>query len=155
MAKMKQCKECHAEIPKKAKKCMHCAAKQPQGMGLGSLLVIGFAVYFFFFAFPDAKDRAKQAALQPQPVSKPKAVDKSTKSYAQKMCMNRIRYSAKFPSSVDFSTFDSPPAQPMKGGGWVVHWAFEAKNGYGNMIPQSSRCEVKDGKIQHFKVFNR
>lgn len=46
MAKMKQCKECKANIPKDARKCMHCGSKQGVGL-LGGTFVILFSLFVF------------------------------------------------------------------------------------------------------------
>jgi len=48
MAKMKTCKDCKAEIPKAAKKCMHCGSKQGVGF-FGGLVVIVFAFFVFIW----------------------------------------------------------------------------------------------------------
>lgn len=55
--KMKKCHACKAEIPKKAKICPHCAAKQkgnplPLILGLVLVLVLASGVSIFFFHFP-------------------------------------------------------------------------------------------------------
>ena len=55
--KMKKCHACKEEIPKKAKICPHCAAKQrgnplPLVLGLVLVLVLASGVSIFFFHFP-------------------------------------------------------------------------------------------------------
>lgn len=55
--KMKQCPACHEEIPKSAKVCPHCAAKQkksilPLILAAVLLLVIALGVSVFVFHFP-------------------------------------------------------------------------------------------------------
>ncbi len=56
--KMKKCPGCQEEIPKKAKVCPHCAAKQKGGPlpliigAAAAVLVVGAAVSIFVFHFP-------------------------------------------------------------------------------------------------------
>lgn len=45
--KTKQCKECHADIPKKVKRCKHCGAKQPVHFWSSPWFYI-----LLFFCFP-------------------------------------------------------------------------------------------------------
>lgn len=159
MAKVKECKDCHAEIPKKAKKCMHCGTSQQKQVGC-----LGMTVFIFVAALGISLYGAQNYTPTPPPAPLTAAQKEAKKaqaklnkemSDAREQCMNRIMYSAKFPSSVDFDTWDSPRPQAMQGGGWIIRWAFEAKNSLGNLLPQSSRCEVKDGKIIYFKIANR
>lgn len=153
MAKMKACTECQGEIPKKAKKCMHCGSKQAQGMGCGGFIVVSFVTIYIVYSFMSMSDKTPQTVKTPKTAAQ--IASEKERSQAEKACMARIKRTAKFPSSVDFSMFDTPRPSPIQGGGWIVRWAFEAKNGYGNLIPQTSYCEVKDGKIQQFSVMNR
>lgn len=54
-------------------------------------------------------------------------------------CQAATRRSAKFPSSVSFSTFGAA-AQTRNDGTVVVRLDFEAKNGFGNLLPQRAIC---------------
>jgi len=154
MAKTKQCRDCKAEIPKNAKKCMHCGSKQGVGL-IGGL----FAVFFIMFvvswvASSVSGNRGGSTSPEPEITPAQKQAD-SAKSDASMICMKAVRARAKFPSSVDFSILSSPPSQQIAGGGWRIYWAFEAKNGMGNMIPQMARCDVINDKLTSFNVSNR
>jgi len=74
---------------------------------------------------------------------------------AMKLCIKYIRSVAKFPSSVDISILRSPGAQPIATGGYSVQVIFEAKNSFGNLIPQMATCKIMGGKVQRFNVRNR
>jgi len=153
MAKTKQCRDCKAEIPKNAKKCMHCGTKQ--GMGLiGGIFAVFFIIFVVSWVASSVSNNGGGNSPAPEqtPAQKQAA---SAKSDASTMCMNAIRSRAKFPSSVDFSVLSTPPAQQITGGGWRIYWAFESKNGLGNMVPQMAKCDVINGKLTSFNVANR
>lgn len=70
-----------------------------------------------------------------------------SQSAAFQSCRDAVRASAKFPSSVDFETFGQRSSTHPTTGNTVVELDFEAKNGLGNMIPQTARCIFPaDGK---------
>jgi len=152
MAKMKECKDCKAEIPKKAKKCSHCRSKQPQGVGLGGVVVLGlFTMLVWNWASNSADKEIAQRSAPPltaAQIAENKAQQKASaeKSRAFEDCLTALRNVAKFPSSVDFSGWDSKQ-NPMKGGGWIVRIDMEAKNGYGNIVPQLGYCEWKGNRV--------
>lgn len=62
-----------------------------------------------------------------------------TENDAMADCQISTRQSAKFPSSVSFSTFGAA-AQTRTDGTVVVRLDFEAKNGFGNLLPQRATC---------------
>lgn len=183
MGKTKTCDDCKAEIPANAKKCMHCGSTQPHIGWFGLLILIIFAIVVFSKVSDsiDEKEAERHAAPAPaaaksefmsvdeavksQQRAAKQAADKADKQaaarlsrekrQAQELCLNAVRVSARFPSSVDFSAWSSPPAQPMHGGGWIIRWAFTAKNGIGNTVPKMARCEIKANKLTHFSLQNR
>jgi len=147
--KQRLCRECKGTIPEDARRCMHCGSKQPKEVGpLGTTLMIVITIAFVvsIATANNTRNSVPRAEVKTEPPGK---------SEASVLCMESVRLAAKFPSSVDFSIFDSPPARPIAGGGWAVFLAFESKNGLGNMIPQMAQCDVKDGKLQGFSVQNR
>jgi len=135
---------------------MHCGSKQKRGIGIGGAIVLGlFIVFVFNLVAPSTDTRAPK--LTPEQKAQ-KAKDdalRAEKSSATKLCMQAVRAAAKFPSSVDFSLLNSPSDIPLQGGGWKIRLAFESKNGFGNLIPQTAICEVRDGKMLNFYVVNR
>lgn len=62
-----------------------------------------------------------------------------SKNDAMADCQASTRQSAKFPSSVSFSTFGGA-AQTKNDGTIEVRLDFEAKNGFGNLLPQKAIC---------------
>ncbi|CAB3911226.1 hypothetical protein LMG3410_04841 [Achromobacter aegrifaciens] len=54
-------------------------------------------------------------------------------------CQASTRQSAKFPSSVNFSTLGGA-ARTGNDGTVTVRLDFEAKNGFGNLLPQRATC---------------
>ncbi|HKI61825.1 MAG TPA: hypothetical protein VKA31_05980 [Mariprofundaceae bacterium] len=157
MAKMKQCRECKADIPAGAKKCMHCGSKQGVGC-LGAVVAILFT--FMVIGIVAGQVGKSPSSSTPQTPAQKKAAAAEYKaraeaSAADSLCMRAVRASAKFPSSVDFKAFSSTSARPMRGGGYVAEWAFEAKNGMGNTLPQMAHCEVKGGRLAAFSVRGR
>jgi len=169
MAKTKQCRDCKAEIPKSAKKCMHCGSKQGSGFLSNMIFIIigSSAVAYCSMQQTEYEKQAQNQTSAKQAQSKPEKTPEQIKADAQRdksnrekesassLCMQAVRANAKFPSSVDFSIMSSPPSQPIAGGGWRIQWAFESKNGLGNMIPQMARCDVINGKLTSFNVSNR
>jgi len=142
---------------------MHCGSKQSAGC-LGTVLVIligsGFLSYFLMQQGIGTAPPQQSAVPQkktPQQIANEKklAAVSRAKANAFSMCMAAVRSSAKFPSSVDFSSWNSPGTSPLQGGGWAVQLAFEAKNSFGNVIPQMARCDVVKGKMTYFNVANR
>jgi len=160
MAKTKQCRDCKAEIPKNAKKCMHCGTRQARDDGLGGLIVVLIFGYFIFQAVSPASKptpapiKAPLTAAQKAAKAKQEKDDKASRT-AWVICSHAIKKAAKFPSTVDISTWSSPATKTIKGGGYAVFIAFESKNGLGNMIPQMARCDVIKGNLTYFTVSNR
>jgi len=146
----KRCRECKADIPKDARRCMHCGTKQGIGL-LGGI----FAGLFIFMVFGWVMASVQISKTHQPTTTGEQNAASNEKNDASIMCMQAVRAAAKFPSSVDFSVFSSLPAQRLSGGGWRIYWAFESKNGFGNMIPQMATCEIIDGKMQAFHVRNR
>ena len=157
MAKVKQCRECKAEIPSGAKKCMHCGSKQGVGC-LGAVVAILFTLMVIVIVAGKTVDVPSSSTPQTPAQKKAAAAEDKARaeaSAADNLCMRAVRASARFPSSVDFKAFSSTSARPMRGGGYVAEWAFEAKNGMGNVLPQMAHCEVKGGKLTNFTVRGR
>jgi len=166
MDENKICKKCQGSIPKKAVVCMHCGAKQGH-ITFFKVFVWSFVI-LFIYAFisisneePVKQPESANTNSPAQQASKPsEQQQKDSKLSAEKyaastLCMDAVRKAARFPSSVDFSAWDSIGTTPMSGGGWKSQWAFEAKNGLGTLIPQKVYCEIKNGKLQQFIVRNR
>jgi hypothetical protein len=55
-------------------------------------------------------------------------------------CQDMVKESAKFKSSVDFATFSTGSSIDKISGLVLVHLPFEAKNGFGNMLPYVAKC---------------
>lgn len=74
---------------------------------------------------------------------------------ATQACREAVRASSKFPSSVDFNTLGQRASTQPTTGNTVVELDFEAKNGFGNLIPQTARCIFPaDGKPE-ITILNR
>lgn len=98
-----------------------------------------------FYVGPDDLKSAPVAQSQ-------KAVNQNA---AFQACRDAVRASAKFPSSVDFNTFGQRSSTHKTTGNTVVELDFEAKNGLGNLIPQTARCVFPaDGKAE-ITIVNR
>ena len=110
------------------------------------VILIVYSLYSSVVAPKHPLTKEQQAAIEKQ---------NKEKTNAEMLCMEAVRAYAKFPSSVDFDMFVGHQLNRMQGGGWVVQRSFESKNGFGNLIPQMARCEVKNGKLQDFSVSNR
>ncbi|WP_167632485.1 hypothetical protein [Mariprofundus ferrooxydans] len=104
---------------------------------------------------PEQQTAARHAAAEKLAAQARAETQRKAEGFAWRLCSSAIRTAAKYPSSVDVSVLSSPGTQSMAGGGYIVRLAFEAKNGFGNLIPQMARCEVKGGKLTHFSVNNR
>jgi len=159
MAKIKQCKDCKADIPKNAKKCQYCGSKQGINIGSGGLFLILIAVIMIYSAVmpesPKLKPLQTHAATESSEAKASREKAEEAERYAWSLCSVAIKRAAKFPSSVDVSAWDSPAMKIIKGGGYAVSLAFESKNGFGNMLPQMARCDVIKGKLTHFSTSNR
>jgi len=156
MAKTKQCRDCKADIPKNAKKCMHCGTRQAREVGLGGLIVVLVIAYFVYDAVtPDVKAPTSSAPKMTAAQKAAQEKDDRESRQAWVLCKRNIMAAAKFPSSVDISQWNSPAMRTLKGGGYAVFIAFDAKNGIGNIIPQMARCDVVNGRIKSFNISNR
>jgi len=153
MAETKQCRECKANIPKDARKCMHCGTKQGMGV-LGVIFAIVFTCMVINLVAVSVSGSGGSSTSTHEKTHAQKQADRA-KSDASILCMETIQGRAKFPSSVDFSILSSPPSQQIVGGGWRVYLAFESKNGFGNLIPQMATCDVINGNLTAFNVTNR
>ncbi|WP_258129211.1 hypothetical protein [Achromobacter anxifer] len=69
-------------------------------------------------------------------------------------CQVSTRQGAKFPSSVSFSTFGGA-AQTRSDGTVVVRLDFEAKNGFGNLLPQRAICTYPPSGLRSISVEDR
>jgi len=163
----KICDKCNGSIPAKATICMHCSSKQKR-ITIFKIFVWSFIILFVYaFISISNEETVKQSenisqnkTSQQQPNQASQQENKDSAMFAEKdaagaLCMNAVRKAAHFPSSVDFSAWDSIGTSAMISGGWKSQWAFEAKNGLGTIIPQKVYCEIKDGKLQQFIVSNR
>lgn len=149
MGAMKQCRECKAQIPADAKRCMHCGAKLRMGC-LGWTVAMVFTLMVISIVSVEVSlppDRPESASSQ----SAPAAADPSVA--ATSACVDALRNNSKFPSSFDFSPFTDPPqTQLMNDGSYLVRVDFSAKNGFGNTLPQAGHCTVKDGAVINIEV---
>jgi len=73
---------------------------------------------------------------------------------ALQVCRDSVRRSAKFPSSVDFDFLGSA-AETYSDGTTVAQLDFEAKNGFGNLIPQRAICRFPVTGDPSIKIGNR
>lgn len=67
-------------------------------------------------------------------------------THAISECERNIKNSLQFPSSFN-KDFGSTSTKIISGNGMAVVFNFEAKNGFGNVIPQKGLCLIKDGSI--------
>jgi len=134
--KTKKCKDCQAEIPSKANRCMHCGSKKGVGC-LASSVIIVFSLVLFSYIFSDNNNP-----------------DDSLESSAMALCMAHVRASSEFPSSVDFSMLSSPGATSMQNGSWSVTLVYEEKNIIGNTIPRRANCQISGARITYFNAEN-
>lgn len=67
-------------------------------------------------------------------------------THAISECEKNIKNSLQFSSSFN-KDFGSTSTKRIQGNGIVVVFNFEAKNGFGNIIPQKGMCLIKDGSI--------
>ncbi|EHK65269.1 hypothetical protein KYC_17282 [Achromobacter arsenitoxydans SY8] len=69
-------------------------------------------------------------------------------------CQAATRQSAKFPSSVSFGTFGGA-AQTRNDATVVVRLDFEAKNGFGNLLPQRAICVYPPSAARSVSIEDR
>ncbi|WP_129241226.1 hypothetical protein [Achromobacter veterisilvae] len=73
---------------------------------------------------------------------------------AMASCQARTRAAAKFPSSVNFSVFGAA-VQTLNDGAVLVRLDFEAKNGFGNVLPQRALCKFLPSGESLFSIEDR
>lgn len=142
----KQCKECHSDIPKSAKRCKNCSAKQPKHFWKNIwfwILLLFFGPWFLINSFtPDT------------PVW-----DNIEKSLAAADCAkNQVRNNLKSPSSAVFpekmiavpmewnqdeNQIDKGMKTPLKENKFEILSYVDSQNGFGAMIRKEFYCEIE------------
>lgn len=75
-------------------------------------------------------------------------------SNAIKLCQDSIKASLTFPSSYSGGILSSK-SELKNDGRVVVLQDFKAKNGIGNMVPQSAVCTILKGELISMNIVNR
>jgi len=73
---------------------------------------------------------------------------------AMASCQSQTRSAAKFPSSVKFNVFGGA-VQTLADGAVLVRLDFEAKNGFGNVLPQRAICKYPATGPSLFSIEDR
>ncbi len=99
---------------------------QRKSIGLLGVVIIAAAVVAM-----TGKNKPGEVSTKPQSAL--------SENDAMADCQASTRQSAKFPSSVSFSTLGGA-ARTGNDGTVTVRLDFEAKNGFGNLLPQRATC---------------
>lgn len=78
-------------------------------------------------------------------------VTRQEKDAAIQVCRNAVRLSANHPSTVDFSW--NSRATLSARGTYIVSVEFEAKNSFGLALNHRARCQVANGVLESFDVY--
>lgn len=139
MSKLIKCTDCDKEISKRAKSCPGCGAKNPRsGFWVKALLIIFFTPVLISVLLGGGQPPAAQVSNIKE----------------EQACKEAIRKSLQYPSSFDES-FGSTASARNNDGAIAVEFNFEAKNGFGAVLPQTGRCIIKDGQIVLAQTSNR
>jgi len=144
-----KCRDCKADIPSNATKCMPCGAKQPKQVGILGYIFVGLLLILFApIIFNSGSDKPSK------PISPDRAKQLSHERQALEACLPALRSAAKFPSSVDFHTFSSS-YQHLTNGGVRFSIDLDAKNALGSELPMRGICEWKNGAVTLATMINR
>ena len=91
---------------------------------------------------------------KPHPATTPGVKAALTENDAMASCQSQTRSAAKFPSSVKFNVFGGA-VQTLDDGAVLVRLDFEAKNGFGNVLPQRAICKFPPTGPSLFSIEDR
>lgn len=103
----------------------------------------------------EKQEKARIAQARAEEKKRKESERKNKVHDARELCMKTITKRAKFPSSLDIHYILGTSSAFLDNGAVLVHMNFDAKNSFGNEIPQKAICVCKDGQLLSFNVKNR
>lgn len=147
---MKACPECGAEISSEAKACPHCGytKKEPEHIGCGTIILVGFLILVFVGLFSDDPDDSDPKDTEPKTAEerRQERVEKAFSAWdgAHRNLERYITERLKDPDSYEHIE----TRYVDQGEHVVVYTKYRAKNSFGGYVIQEAGAKAKlDGTL--------
>jgi hypothetical protein len=127
----RKCPKCLGEVPKSAKKCMHCGSNLPMELNAINLIATFLVIAFVIWAVVSCSKSLDEASKTP-----------ADPAIAASVCaQNKVEAMLKSPKSADFPWLIEAVLQ--KDGSYGVQSYVDAQNSFGAIIRTNFVCKVK------------